>query len=190
VSADDFEFYLAHVDKGNNVVIDGPTPVDSAAWARGRVQAGLAEFEKAGLTAPTIFEFPHYAGSTIDYATIRETFAVRYERAFYFNGLLKGGPVSYATPIGQYFPYVVTDYYGSLVIPENLGNYEPVPFNNRPPRLPADMIKSAKLNLVVRDGFASFFFHPYAKIEALKETVAGIKALGYTFVGAPSLVPP
>jgi hypothetical protein len=34
-------------------------------------------------------------------------------------------------------------------------------FNNHPPRLPADIFASADRNLVVRDGMASFFYHPY-----------------------------
>jgi uncharacterized protein YdaL len=89
--------------------------------------------------------------------------------------------------LGQFFPYAVTDVYGSKVLPENLGNYEPQAYNQHPPRLPADMLATAKRNLVVRDGFASFFYHPYLGVEALAETVTGIQALGYTFV-SPSEV--
>jgi uncharacterized protein YdaL len=89
--------------------------------------------------------------------------------------------------VGQFFPYVVNDVYGSKVLPENLGNYEPVMVNNHPPRSPAQMVESARRNLVVRDGFASFFYHPYYGVQALKETVEGIKALGYTFVSPTSL---
>ncbi|MEA2475945.1 MAG: hypothetical protein QOC87_144, partial [Actinomycetota bacterium] len=58
---------------------------------------------------------------------------------------------------------------------------------NNPPRSPQDMIDTARRDLVVRDGFASFFFHPYYDINALKQTVQGIKALGYTFVSPTSL---
>ena len=32
--------------------------------------------------------------------------------------------------MGQFFPYLVRDVYGSLVIPENLGNPVPVGYNN------------------------------------------------------------
>jgi uncharacterized protein YdaL len=79
--------------------------------------------------------------------------------------------------------------YGTTVIPENLGNYEPVPYNNRPPRLPADIVNSAKLNLAVRDGFASFFYHPYYPLAPLRQTVDGIRNLGYTFVSPTSVLP-
>jgi hypothetical protein len=40
--------------------------------------------------------------------------------------------------------------------------------------------------LVVRDGYASFFYNPEDSISYLKQTVAGIKALGYTFVSPTS----
>ncbi|MFD0572875.1 DUF2334 domain-containing protein [Kitasatospora gansuensis] len=92
--------------------------------------------------------------------------------------------------IGQFFPYPVRDVYGMTVLPENLGNYEPVVSNNNPPRLPADMIHEAQLNLAVRDGFASFFYHPSYGLSALQQTVNGIKALGYTFVSPASALAP
>jgi hypothetical protein len=40
---------------------------------------------------------------------------------------------------------------------------------------------------VVRDGFASFYFHPFFDLSMLRETVDGIRALGYTFVSPASL---
>ena len=45
----------------------------------------------------------------------------------------------------------------------------------------------AKANLVVRDGFASFYFHPFYDIAMLKQIVTGIKQAGYTFVSADDL---
>ncbi|MBV8386730.1 MAG: DUF2334 domain-containing protein, partial [Acidimicrobiia bacterium] len=79
------------------------------------------------------------------------------------------------------------DVYGMKVLPENLGNVELEEVNNHPPRFPADIVASAKLNLVVRDGFASFFYHPYLGTSYLKQIVEPIKAMGYTFVGPSSL---
>jgi hypothetical protein len=35
---------------------------------------------------------------------------------------------------------------------------------------------------VVRDGWASGFFHPFLDIEALRELVRGVKAEGYAYV--------
>src|SRR5947209_1892852 len=188
VSADDFEFFLAHVDvTTNDVVMDGPVPEDSTTWATNRIDASAKAFQAAKLTVPTMFEFPHYAGSAVDYKAVATKFTTRYERSLYFNGVLSGTTVNKTSYVGQFFPYVVKDVYGSKVIPENLGNYEPEAYNNHPARFPADIIATAKQNLVVRDGFASFFFHPYYDAAVLKQIVDGIKAQGYTFVSAASL---
>ncbi|MEZ0164759.1 DUF2334 domain-containing protein [Kineococcus sp. LSe6-4] len=186
VSANDFEFFLAHVDATDRVVYDGPVPPDSTAWCTARLDAARMQFSAAGLGTPTIFEFPHYAGSPTDYRAVAARFSTRYERGLYFGGLLTGG-VDTTRLNGQYFPYPVRDLYGTKVVPECVGNVEPEPFNTHPARLPADLVATAEANLVVRDGFASFFYHPYLGTGHLREVVTGIKALGYTFVAAGSV---
>jgi len=69
-------------------------------------------------------------------------------------------------------------------VPENLGNVIETGYNNNAPRTPADIVESARRNLVVRDGVASFFYHPYLGPKLLAETLDGIRALGYDFVAA------
>lgn len=184
VSGDDFEFYAAHVDAADRVVYDGPVPGDSEAWARSRVAASGTQFLLAGLPQPTMFEFPHYAGSVADYKAVASRFATRYDRGVYFPGSLSGTTPDYSRVVGQFFPYAVRDVYGSAVVPENIGNVEPESYNTHPARLPADLIASARRNLVVRDGVASFFYHPYLGIQYLKQVVDGVTGLGYTFVPA------
>ncbi len=186
-SGDDFEFFTAHVNDANYVVYDGPVPVDSQAWASGRVSAGRKAFTKAGLAVPTTFELPHYAGSMADYTAIRAVFSRRYDRGLYFGGLLKDGTPDYTRLNGQFFPYPVKDLYGFFVVPENLGSVEPEWYNNNPPRLPADILDTGRRNLVVRDGFASFFYHPYLGTGMLTQVVDGLKAQGWTFVSADSV---
>ena len=188
VSADDFEFYLAHVDAADTVVYDGPVAEDSVAWATGRMTAGALLFAAAGLGVPTTFEFPHYAASALDYQAANTLFAKRYDRGLYFPGVLRGGKLDYTRQFGQFFPYTVRDVYGTVVIPENLGNIEPAPFNNHPARMPSDVVASAQRNLVVRDGTASFFYHPYLGTDDLNQVVTGLKAAGYTFVSADSML--
>ena len=185
-SADDFEFYIAHIDSANNVVYDGPVSGDSPTWATSRIKSGMSAFTRAGLTVPTIFEPPHYAASVTDYKAILSLFAKRYDRGLYFGGILSGGAINYSHLNGQFFPYPVKDIYGSTVIPENLGNVEPDWFNNHPPRLPADILTTAQKNLVIRDGFASFFYHPYLGTPMLIQIVDGLTAQGWTFVAADS----
>ena len=191
VSGDDYEFFLAHVDSSNNVVMDGPVPDDSEAWAQQRIDSAEAAIKAADLPIPTTFMFPENAGSAADYRAVATRFPTRYERSLYFAGVLTGAPVDPAHYVGQFFPYVVHDVYGSKVIPENLGDYVPTDVNNHGTRLAADIVDSARRNLVVRDGFASFYFHPYLAdaqgLQALSEIVTGIKALGYQFVAPNTL---
>ena len=200
VTGDDAEFYRAQCSvtqqppysfdtpcqNTDYIVWTGPLPGDSSSWAAGRVQAGRSLFGKAGLSQPAIWETPHYFASAADYAGIGTIYSTRYEREIFPSGLL-GGSLDYGHIFGQFFPYVVHDAYGEKVIPENLGNYEPVETNNNPPRLPADIIHNAQVNLAVTQGVASFFFHPTYPLSDLQQIVAGIKGLGYTFVSPTGL---
>ena len=184
VSADDFEFYRAHIDAANNVVYDTPVAEDSTTWATGRLDSATLALMAAGFAKPTMFEFPHYAGSVVDYRAMASRFTTRYDRGLYFPGQFSGAAPDYTRIVGQFFPYTVRDVYGTAVVPENLGNVEPEWFNNHPPRLPADILASAQRNLVLRDGTASFFYHPYLGTSYLKTIVTGIQGMGYTFVPA------
>ncbi|MBX3039645.1 MAG: DUF2334 domain-containing protein [Bdellovibrionaceae bacterium] len=62
---------------------------------------------------------------------------------------------------GQMFPYeIYGDVYGQRLIPENLGNSQPTENNHVvQPRSVREMIADAKRNLVLRDAWASFFYH-------------------------------
>lgn len=187
VSADDTEFYMMHVDELDYVIYDGPVPEDSPQWVNSRIQAGLKELEDAGLGRPWMFEYPHYAGSHLDSLTISQGFDVAYHRGLYFGGTLRGGAPNYQHVIGQFFPYTVRDIYGWKIIPENLGNFEPVAMNHHPERLVGDLVHTAVVNRVVRDGVASFFYHPYYGLPTLTEIVEGILGAGYTFVAPEEL---
>jgi uncharacterized protein YdaL len=187
-SADDFEFYRAHVDvPTDNVIYDGPVHGDSPEWALSRIASGLQEIARIQLPAPEIFEFPHYGGSAPDSRAIATRFPMAYHRGLYFAGSLTGAGDDHSRMMGQFFPYPVTDVFGWRLIPENLGNYENVAFNNHPARTATDLIQAAQANMVVRDGVASFYFHPYHDIAVLREIVEGIRAAGYTFVGPNDL---
>jgi len=106
---------------------------------------------------------------------------------------------------GQIIPYrVFKDNYGQGIIPETLGmiDYLMYPgYTWRPVGRPADLIRRAKQLRAVRGSFASFFWHPslldpkaryyeenpgsYKETDGgkntLRETIEGIKALGYEF---------
>lgn len=177
-TGDDFEFWRETFDDSTpdpyDLGVYGPVPEDSAAWALGRVNAAKQELDQAGL--PYIgFEAPHYAASAIDYAVFASSFPLTMHRVLYFDD---AGHVA-----GQFFPYVIhRDTYGQRIIPENLGNIEPQPWQNYPARSAADMIRAARKNLVVRDGWAAGYFHPFFSLSQLRTLVQGVQALGYTYV--------
>jgi uncharacterized protein YdaL len=187
VTGDDFEFYRVVENADHTLTWVGPVTQDSPTWNRSRIDGAAADFRRAGLTTPTIFEFPHYSGSATAYREVAKVFGTRYERSLYFRGVLTGGAVDHSRMVGQFFPYVVRDVYGTKVLPENVGNVEPEDWFQYPKRLPAQIIADAQRNLVVRDGFASFYFHPFFDISYLKQTVEGIQAAGYTFVSPTGL---
>jgi uncharacterized protein YdaL len=188
LTGDDVEFYRVTESKDGTIHDLGPLPGDkSVEWAEHRIVAANDELAAAGFARPKIFEFPHYIASDRAYRAAAEWFPERWERSMYFPGLLGGGPIRYRQLAGQFFPYVVRDVYGSKVLPENLGSIAPAQWHTYKSRLPDDLVRAARANLVVRDGFASFYFHPYLKLEYLKRTVEGIRAAGYTFVDPRSL---
>jgi uncharacterized protein YdaL len=188
VTGDDVEFYRVTESKDGQIHDLGPLPEDTSInWGEHRVVASSQALEAAGLGTPKIFEFPHYTASVPDYRAVAYRFPVRWERSDYFAGLLGGGPVQYQHVEGQFFPYAVHDVYGSKVIPENLGDIAPATWHAYKVRLPGDVIRAARTNLVVRDGVAAFYFHPFLKLAYLERSVEGIKAAGYTFVSPTSL---
>ena len=181
-SGQDSEFYFCQLDAEDRIVPFGPVTDDSQAWALNRIDQGLAEFEKAKLAKPTTFEFPHYMASPNAYLAVAKRFNTRYERSLYFPGILSGGTVADSERSWQLFPYVVRDVYGSVVVPENLDYVNPdgstVP----------TMLAAARSNLVVRDGVASFFYHPFLGVGQLPKVVDGLRDMGYTFVSSAQLV--
>jgi uncharacterized protein YdaL len=189
VSGDDFEFYRVSENADHTLNFAGPLPGDtSPSWARARMTAANNAFNGAGLAAPKIFEFPHYTGSVHSYRAAASMYGTRWERAMYFSGLLRGGTINYQRPIGQKFPYVVRDIYGTTVIPENIGSYEPEAFFQFPVHTVDDIVAGADANRVVRDGFASFYYHPFWGPQPLADAVDRLKAKGWTFVSPTTLM--
>lgn len=105
------------------------------------------------------------------------------------------------TQFGQLFPYeIYGNIYNQNVIPENLGNVQPYLSNQVVHTRTVDMILAdAKRNLVLRDVWASVFYHPFlldpalntenadpTKSKDLERLVVGLKSLGYQFVNIDS----
>jgi len=187
-SGADFEFFRAHIDAANNVVLDGPDERDSLSWAEGRLDQALAAWADVGLPRPEIFEFPHYAGSALDYAAVASRFRARYEQSLYYTGMIDPENKRSGIFLTQFFPYPVIDVYGQAVLPENMGNYAPTDFNQHHARSPSDLLEIADRNWVLRDAFASFYFHWYLNLDKLKAIVEPLQARGWKFVSAESVV--
>lgn len=182
VSGDDFEFYRVTENPDHTLNYLGPVAEDSAKWAATRLFASAREFQRAGLQQSRIFEFPHYAGSVVDYQTVAAGFPARWERGMYYSGFLTGSQIDYSRVIGEGFPYLVRDVYGSIVLPENCGAYAPEAFFGFKPHQVEDILAAADAQMVVRDGVAGFYYHPFEGLEPLKQIVAGFKARGLTFI--------
>lgn len=203
VTADDYEFFRAicsteppsaDIQPADQVDCETDTPVhiigpptrDTVTGARMRIQHGRDLFVEAGLGTPTIFETPHYAASSNAYRAMRQLYEIRYSRDEYPDGLLTGKP-SKGKTLGMRVPFRAMDPYGSVVLPENVGNYAPVSYSGHEVRDTKLLVSNARANLVVRESTASFFFHPFLPVERLAEIVDGIRDLGYTFVPAAEL---
>jgi uncharacterized protein YdaL len=191
VSGDDYEFW--------NIVDNTPVQEDSASWAQGRLSNGLRDMKALGFN-PIAWEAPHYHTSALTARTAPTLFTKTYQRVVYFTADKPNYLASVARDygVGQFYPYTIYhDYYGQRVLPENLGNIEydihTIDPTSNYNYTPDDIILNAKYAKTVRDGVASFFFHPFwlepelgvPGMQDFQKTVDGITALGFTWV-APS----
>ena len=192
VSANDFEFWLATQNR--------PVNEDSTQWAAGRLSSGLLELQLNGYF-PFAWEAPHYQSSPLAMKAVPQYFKNTYQRVVYYTSdnpqTLNAATVGHDFSVGQFFPYIIQkDYYNQRIIPENLGNVEYNICNIDPSSCltytAQDILTNANYALVVRDGFASFFFHPfwlepelgtpgYADFQTI---ITGITSLGYTWADA------
>jgi uncharacterized protein YdaL len=190
VSGDDYEMW--------NIVANSPVAEDSQAWALGRLRAGLTELQSNGYN-PVAWEMPHYQGSAAAYRATPQVFPTTYQRVVYYtsdkpNFTAAVGP---DMAVGQFYPYIINqDYYGQRVLPENLGNFEYALPGDPTANVVytwQDILTNAQYALAVRDGFGSFFFHPFLleptyglpALADLKSLINAMNKLGYTWV-APS----
>ena len=193
VSGDDYEFW--------NIVANTPVAEDSTSYVLGRLNSGLNELKSNGYH-PVAWEAPHYHQSALASKAAATVFNTTYQRVVYFTADKPNfnAAVSKDFALGQIFPYAIKkDYYGQRVLPETLGNIEydisAIDPSSNYNYTWQDIVTNADYGLAVRDGFASFFFHPFWLEPTLnlpgfadfQKTIDGITQLGYTWV-APSKV--
>jgi len=189
LSGDDFEFMrVVETNPNEPYSYLHPTMNDSAQLAKDRILAGKAILDNLGITA-FCWEAPHYMAGPNHYRGIKSVYPVQYARVLYYPFENSNDDNKKYKFIGQFFPYMIQkDLYGYKIIPENIHNIEDDPNVGYRPLFPADTIRFAKKLKVVRDGVASFFYHPYLRKGYLKQIVEGLEAEGYQFVGAPTLL--
>lgn len=197
VSGDDYEFW--------DVRTQTPVAEDSAAWATQRMEAALMAFRNSGFK-PVGWGTPHYQGSPTALRASAKVFGTVYERSFYYTSDkpdLRPGP-GRDFAVDQFFPYPIKrDYYGRRVIPENLGNMRyaakdgaGVNQHNESEYSWRDLLTNARYALLVRDGVASFFYHPFLTEPTsgvpgeadLIRLLDGIEKLGFTWT-SPRFMP-
>ncbi len=143
-----------------------PIPNESPDWIDQRVKSAIEECVKNGIY-PISWETPHYSASKNAYRIISKYFNT-------FNERIMSAEISGTQQIFPY-PANIKDF-GIFLIPENLGY---VDFQKPEPE---KIIESARNMLVVRDGIASFFFHPFVPIKNLKKIVKEMKKMGWKFI--------
>jgi len=157
LSGDEYEFW----DELGNKPVGG----DSADFVMRRLRLGFNEFFGNNIY-PVAFEVPHYGASDVDYRTLGQVFSLFYDRPM----------VVPDDTTAQMVPYPIVDQFGRHIVPESLG-YLP---EDDPD--PLRLVQYARSMRVVRDGIASFYFHPFLKQRLLEQVVQGIGALGYHFI--------
>ena len=186
VSAEDYEFYRLTLDAQGREVLVGPVSEDSPTWARDRVVEGKSRLTNLGFR-PVAWNTPHYLASVTDYLEFSKLFSLSLDRGAYYATDSLGQVIC----LNQMAPYVFQhDVYGIKRLPETIGFINP---SGGSPSLPADLLHRAELNKVVRDGWASGYFHWFLDLSYLQELVTGLKSQGYQFyrvgpwAGAPIL---
>ncbi|MCZ7556018.1 MAG: DUF2334 domain-containing protein [Bacteroidia bacterium] len=165
ITGTDYEFW--DISRG------GPIEGETIEYVRGKVTDALEECIRNGIY-PIMWETPHYTASMITYDAVAGIFSSAMEQRCAINN----------ADHTQIFPYTIyRDMHNQKLYAENLGY---VPFDPHDPSVARDrvehMIASARVNLGLRDGYASCFFHSFVPLENLRRLVRGIKELGYTFI--------
>ncbi|HUN64621.1 MAG TPA: DUF2334 domain-containing protein [Bacteroidota bacterium] len=164
VTATDYEFWDGSLDK--------KIKNDSREYVEKKLRAGLEECWKNDIF-PLIWETPHYTASQLDYSVFPEFFSTAMEQRLVIDN----------SDYSQYFPYIIEkDLFGQRILPENLG-YIPLDSNaDVEEKAVHALIRGARAQLNVRDGFASCFIHPFIDQRYMEEYVDSIQDLGYTFM--------
>ncbi|MCL4233916.1 MAG: polysaccharide deacetylase family protein [Deltaproteobacteria bacterium] len=158
-TAVDFEFWEG--ETGGHPIAQDKT------YASQRIEQALNECFVNEIY-PLAWTTPHYAAGQADYDAFADYFTTVVERRM---------PVeSYGSD--QFFPYLIlSDMHRQIIIPESLGYVNPAVGRDA-----AALLRDADAMKVVRDGWASFFFHTFLDLDLLAQIVDGLKERDFRFV--------
>ncbi|MCC6157146.1 MAG: DUF2334 domain-containing protein [Deltaproteobacteria bacterium] len=158
-SAVDFEFWEG--ETGGHPIAQDKT------FASQRIEQALNECFVNEIY-PLAWTTPHYAAGHADYDAFADYFTTVVERRM---------PVE-AYGSDQFFPYLIqSDMHKQIIIPESLGYVNPGVGRDA-----AALLRDADAMKVVRDGWASFFFHTFLDLNLLTQIVDGLKERDFRFV--------
>jgi len=183
VSAADVEFMVVTFDSNGNEIVNGPVPTDTTAWCTARIKSGLAMMKEGGFPRVNGWNTPHYFATPTDYKVFGIEFNFAMDRA-----------LTYATDnaanlhyLIQPSPYVYTDEYNNVRVPETLGYCDPSGTSGLV-NLPTNMIGYANSLTCVRGAWAGMYYHWFLGTTYLSQLVSGIQAAGYTFINPSASV--
>lgn len=171
-------------------------PFANRRWIRDRLDKAIGLFRQVGLDFVG-WTTPHYEASQLTYKVVADVFPRTVQRARYMPMDVDASKDK-ITWTGQFFPYTIyRDFYGQFIWPENLGGLIVLDRSFNTPedqkryghnqRTVADMKRSLKQMKVIRDSWASFFWHPQhitsgAGLNSLNEIIKAIREEGFEFV--------
>ena len=203
-SGEDYEFW--------DDISQTPIRNDSTSLVTSLLQRGALALADAGLS-PHTWITPHYKSSGLDSLVFSHSFDWTIGRQTYFDITSPHAAMTKSTSLAdidrlkfdltpghaieQLYPYEIDgDFYGQRLIPEDLGNVQlTAGAIGRRARTVPDILADAKRLRVLRDVWASFFYHPFLLDVSHKSPSAtargavdlnvlleGIHALGYDFI--------
>jgi len=175
VSADDVEFFIVQYISGVETAV-GPLATDSTSWVTSRLKGGFTMMSESGFSRVVGWNTPHYFATPVDYKVFATQFDFCMDRALTF-ATDNASTLHYLI---QPSPYVYTDEYGNVRVPETLGYCDPNGTSGIV-NLPVNMVGYANAISCVRGGWAGMYYHWFLGTTMLQQLVSGIQAAGYTF---------
>jgi len=175
VSADDVEFFVVQYVNGVEQAI-GPVPTDSTSWVTNRLKTGFTMMSESGFNRVVGWNTPHYFATPTDYKVFAAQFDYCMDRVLTF-ATDNASTLHYLI---QPSPYVYTDEYGNVRVPETLGYCDPNGTSGIV-NLPPNMVGYANAVACVRGGWAGMYYHWFLGTTMLAQLVQGVQSAGFKF---------